>query len=525
MKVLNPRVSAALPVLGLIAAGIALRLAWIAYTNFTDEDAFITFRFAQQIASGKGFVYNPGERIYGTTTPLFTLLMAAWLRLLTADVVTGARILNILAAVGASAFVARALHRSSASRSQQLIVVALLAISSKFWQMDTAGMETPLVIFFMVASWYAYIRKRNLWTGVLCGLLLWTRIDLILWPLTIVFFELLSKPRSGVAVAFVTAITYAPWAIFATLYFGSPIPHTIIAKWVAYIEYGSHIEQVFFETPLSELRVQLSPLAVILHWLSPFEFPERFRAAGTALLWSTLIVVSWQSVKVFKRRRLALLPVFALLEIARLTITKATVFHRYFVPPLWVVLLLLGMGIGALWDRLSESPGGWFLVAAVIVAFAVVGLLSGALRAADFRQTQRIRHVGSLKAMGSWLKENSNSSATVQLEPLGYVGYYSGRWIYDEVGIVTPRVVALKRRGLREQGDYVEDLKPDFVVVHCDDAMRELQSNSNPELSQLFGEYERVAEFDPLDFKREQASRASDADGLARSSCYEIWKR
>jgi uncharacterized membrane protein len=40
------------------------------------DDAYITFRYARNIAEGIGFVYNAGEKILGTTTPLFTLILA-----------------------------------------------------------------------------------------------------------------------------------------------------------------------------------------------------------------------------------------------------------------------------------------------------------------------------------------------------------------------------------------------------------------------------------------------------------------
>ena len=40
------------------------------------DDAYITFRYARNLVEGAGFVYNPGERVLGTTTPLYTLLMA-----------------------------------------------------------------------------------------------------------------------------------------------------------------------------------------------------------------------------------------------------------------------------------------------------------------------------------------------------------------------------------------------------------------------------------------------------------------
>ncbi|HEC35405.1 MAG TPA: hypothetical protein ENI39_02600, partial [Anaerolineae bacterium] len=42
----------------------------------TVDDAYITFRYARNLVEGRGFVYNLGERVLGTTTPLYTLLLS-----------------------------------------------------------------------------------------------------------------------------------------------------------------------------------------------------------------------------------------------------------------------------------------------------------------------------------------------------------------------------------------------------------------------------------------------------------------
>ncbi|MCK5783757.1 MAG: hypothetical protein KAH06_04880, partial [Desulfobacterales bacterium] len=55
-------------------------VVWFFFWKYTDiclEDALITYRYAENIATGNGFVYNFGERVLGTTTPLYTLLLAA----------------------------------------------------------------------------------------------------------------------------------------------------------------------------------------------------------------------------------------------------------------------------------------------------------------------------------------------------------------------------------------------------------------------------------------------------------------
>jgi len=70
MRIAEPRI------LIIFSLAVASRLAFYLFTQFIADDAFITFRYAENIANGIGFVYNEGERLLGTTTPLFTLILA-----------------------------------------------------------------------------------------------------------------------------------------------------------------------------------------------------------------------------------------------------------------------------------------------------------------------------------------------------------------------------------------------------------------------------------------------------------------
>src|SRR5262245_35309826 len=46
------------------------------------EDAYITFRYARNLALGNGLVYNPGEKVFGFTSPLWTLWSTLGLKLI-----------------------------------------------------------------------------------------------------------------------------------------------------------------------------------------------------------------------------------------------------------------------------------------------------------------------------------------------------------------------------------------------------------------------------------------------------------
>jgi hypothetical protein len=45
------------------------------FVNFAFDDAFISFRYAENLVEGRGLVFNPGERVEGFSNPLWTLLL------------------------------------------------------------------------------------------------------------------------------------------------------------------------------------------------------------------------------------------------------------------------------------------------------------------------------------------------------------------------------------------------------------------------------------------------------------------
>src|SRR5690348_1608071 len=82
--------------LAIAVGAIIARCLILRSTHCTIEDAYITLRYADNIAAGRGFVYNPGEQVLGTTTPLFTLILALAGRL-GVDALTFGKALCILA--------------------------------------------------------------------------------------------------------------------------------------------------------------------------------------------------------------------------------------------------------------------------------------------------------------------------------------------------------------------------------------------------------------------------------------------
>ncbi|MCC7451135.1 MAG: DUF2029 domain-containing protein [Anaerolineae bacterium] len=494
------------PAAALLLVALVARLAWLAYTSYTAEDAFITFRYARNLIAGNGFTYNPGEHIYGTTTPLFTLAMAIWMRLAPDQVVLGARLLSILAALGSFALALAVLRRSGVGRPGGWVALGALAITAKVCVMDTQGMETPVVILFLMAAWYAFTLRRSLWVGVCTGLLLWTRIDLILWIAALVVVEWRTADfKNATRIVWVTGLVYLPWVVFAWLYFGSPIPYTITAKWVAY---GTS------DSPLSQ------HLATLVSYLSPFVLRD---AAAWIVGGAILIVALWQGFRLRNDRAFLVLPIFALAEIARLVVTRATFFDRYFVPLLWVTWILAAAGLVDGWQRINRRGSLPALLPRLAAAACAVMILGQGVGSANVtRAIQTFRYEASLKAIGIWLNAHAQAHNTVLLEPLGYVGYYANATMLDEVGLVTPRIVDLKRQGVAWD-DYFAVLLPDYMVTHCDDALR-LAAGQTSHGQRFIDYYAQAAVFNPLRFEPTRDVSETNSN-LARSACYEVWRR
>jgi hypothetical protein len=301
---------------------------------------------------------------------------------------------------------------------------------------------------------------------------------------------------------------YLPWFVFAWLYFGSAVPFTATAKWVAYVEYNSQPFQAH--------------LAVIFNYLSPFEVPGQFRTTIILSSAVTVFLAAWQTFLARSNRILLVLATFVVLDTIQLTLTKATFFTRYFIPALWAVLILTGLALGSIWDRLKQVRPGRFLYAGFLSVLMIAGLGLGFISARNTRLTQLYRQDGTLKEMGLWLKQHTTIGTRVLLEPLGYVGYYSDRDMVDVVGLVTPKVVALKQAGVSDVYQYLKIFQPADVIIHCDDS-RSWQARQDPNGNYFTGNYHLAASFNPLNFDPKKNAGNDFYNTLSRNSCYEIW--
>ena len=169
------RYLSAIPIL--IATFLALALR-----NLAVDDAFVTYRYAANLARGLGFVYNPGEWVLSTTAPFYGLLLALPARLgwplpLVSNLLGGL-------AIGAGGVALALFGRSNGRAGAGWLAGMAYVLMPLLWL--ALGMETALFLALVLAAFTADARHRLGWAGLFLGLAVVTRYDAAL-PAAILF--------------------------------------------------------------------------------------------------------------------------------------------------------------------------------------------------------------------------------------------------------------------------------------------------------------------------------------------------
>ena len=225
-------------------------LALHAWTyRFLTDDAFISFRYARNLAQGHGLVFNPGfERVEGYTNFLWVLVLAAWSRVGIAPEVAASP-LSLIATAGLWALVAwfaRRLAGAGPAWWAALLAPFALALTRSVAVWSTGGLETRVFELLLVAAVLRGVvevesaaagRPRRPVAPWLFGLACLTRPDGLLPALAAAALGALWLSRRQRLDARRWAMAWLPFAalvgghlVFRRLYYGDWLPNTYYAK-------------------------------------------------------------------------------------------------------------------------------------------------------------------------------------------------------------------------------------------------------------------------------------------------------
>jgi arabinofuranosyltransferase len=449
----EPRTWPVIAALATLSFGFAL-----AYNQFLPDDSYITYRYAWNLLHGNGLVYNPGEYVLSTTTPLYTLLLAA-AGLVWPDLPVTSHILS-LPALFAGALVLYLLLARHGKPVAGFLLAALYILNPLTAAVYSS--ESILHVALIFGTFYAYDQDYLEWAAALSALAVLTRGDGALVVIALGLCWLAARRRREGwrrplrAVAIYAAISL-PWYLFSWIYYGDLAPATMSAKiaqgelpgaqlfmegfGVWWMSYSAHSPGYWLLLPLALLGLLLT-------------FPR----GGDRWAWPTLL--------------------WAGLYTAGYTALGVTRYQNYYTP-LAPVLILLAM-LGAHWLGLAvahfvtqrapvASPGAaaWrqARIAGVVMLLLGIGIgigfvTTGARLYPTLPQARAVIY----QQIGEWLRANTPPDASVGMLEVGTMGYYADRRVIDFYGLIQPDVS--EHMAHNDLAWSMQHYKPDYIAIH-----------------------------------------------------------
>ncbi|MEM7582047.1 MAG: hypothetical protein AAF560_01590 [Acidobacteriota bacterium] len=417
---------------------LALPFLWKASRNIAAtlqfEDALIVLRYARNIASGEGFVFNPGERVLGVTTPLHTLVSALYVAIggeHAAVIQNVAGIVFLLLTAWMTTRIVRQGHSLALSGLMAIVILANLNFNYLYF-----GMETHSFAFLTLLAFHLFTQRREVATGVVLGIAFLTRYDAALLALLIglvLLFERRKVPWRLV-VAFTLVVT--PWLVFSLWYFHSILPNALSAKKdyfpvLGYLRFVFDYYRGFFANMVG-LTTSNELIKTTIAWLFPLIcLPGIYRMTKTA--WDNLVLITYSAGLVLVYSLIGPDPRFH--------------WHYYILNPVLTMLFLVGLyeilrvalhGTLRVISRLTrhETTTAARLATTIPIGIAAVLAMIHVNRGLDYK-FQLDPHSKQLYAIADWLNQHYDDDTSLLQPSIGILGYATNMRIIDHAGLVT----------------------------------------------------------------------------------------
>lgn len=442
-----------------LAVGITVLLlastaGWV-FRGYAHDDAFITYRYARNIALGRGFVYNPGEHVLGTSTPLFTLLLAAVHRFTGIEVHVLSNLLGVACLAAASLFFYRL---GSSNHIRSALIATVLFVTNPIL-IASLGMETLPLLCTIMAALTAYLSGTRALTAVLLGAMVLLRYEMVIFVALIGFADWLETGRVP-SWLWPAAAILAAWLTYAWLEFGQILPQSAVAKIAAY------------------------RLPFLLGGLVIWDIYARQLPAYYLLL--ILAILGAYSVVRTRTRRLSrgyrLLLTWGGLYLLAAALVAGS-FPWYYAPLVPGLAILVGVGASISIEILSKQlvasrdqrTGGRPAAGAVILIVLLLGL--GGLNVAAWTRAWVVgpesvidARVLTYRKFAEWLSQNAPPGSTLASFEIGAIGYYTDMYMIDLSGLITPEI--LPYVGNRDRAERMRSAilryRPDYALVPLD---------------------------------------------------------
>jgi hypothetical protein len=393
------------------------------------DDAYITFRYARNLADGLGLVYNPGEWVLGTTAPLWAVILGACYRLGLTDLPWLATALSGLCDAASAVLLVYLARRIGWPWLGAALVGMAWALNPMSIGFASGGMETSLfVLLALGALTLAADRRGRVLAAAVCGVATLVRPEGALLAAVVLGWTFLVSRRQTPRALLAACLPIGVAGLALLARYGSPLPNSVAAKQVAYLP----------AWPLENAAALLIQ-AGLPGWST--YLLAALPNAGIGLLLAgigltTLAILARHGVLDLQRQGVAWQPfaAFAALYLAFYVVVGlrgVRLFPWYLVPiePFYVLAAVAGLA------RLSRASAfGWLGAAALVI---------WQLPAIDWRQPltpagQDLGREELYLTVGRGLADSLPEGAVIAAPEIGALGWASDLRVLDTVGLVSP---------------------------------------------------------------------------------------
>lgn len=395
----------------LLVMGVTMRLMFF---NHTADDAYITFRYSQNLVDGKGFVYNPGENVLGITNPLYGLAIAGGMSL-GLDPVLFSKLIGVIGFLAISLIGWGFLKKRYGSLAAYSFVL-MFAIDHYTSRWFMSGMETALFSFLAFLACVSFVDGKELLAGVLAGASLFVRPE---GGFILPVMFLLSKEKKKIVPGIAIAITFF---IFSQALYGFPVPYSIYAKTVLshgssfsnLVESGYHVLNFILKEPFPAFFLIFAPFELLVFVATP------------ALIFLSYLVL------------------------------RTPVFLWYFAPYYPLLFLASATGLARFSTMLVKYQKQFALLILAFIAIHQIGF--------GVRELYLLRDSNeNFETYKEFAINVSTTNSKIVIGDIGVVGYYSNQYIFDLAGLVSPK--ALECRVENRLTECIQELQPDYFVA------------------------------------------------------------
>ena len=439
-----PRPDAAGVVLLLVLAGLAAVVA-AGFPGYSYDDAFITYRCAKNWAEGSGLLFNPGERVLGTTAPGYGLLLGV----LSAVTGLSVPVWGTLLAVASLAAVALVLRSAlteapPAVRAGAPVLFALAAFPLQ-WNVELLGAETfPILALGVTAAHLALDRNRPVVAGLLISAAMACRLDAGLLAAILGLALWWRRRRFPWAFALAGLLPLALFLVWLQAEAGAIVPNTMFAK-----QSEMKLVEAGYSYTAREWRWLRRGLSwagcIALFGLALWALAE----GGRAVLRRRAVFGSWPAAV------LGLWLVGHEAAYRLLGVPFAPWYHVYLING-----LLAAAALGAVLIA-SRFLGGRAVLTTVAAAVLLLPLLipSAAWVTRQYGRPPDPRWTGYVEAARIVRQGGGGAVAAVEI---GFLGYFSEAPVLDLMGLVSPEALAARQRG--NLGSLVARERPEWLL-------------------------------------------------------------